>query len=67
MGNIYYSQKKYTLAIKMYRMALDIIPATSKQMRFNIIKNIGHAFVKLGRFNEAIQSYDNVMKGCPDF
>lgn len=32
----------------MYRMALDIIPASSKEMRFKILKNIGYAFVKLG-------------------
>ncbi len=31
-------------------MALDIIPTTSKQMRFKILKNIGHAFIKLGQF-----------------
>jgi intraflagellar transport protein 88 len=30
MGNIYFQQKKYLNAIKMYRMALDIIPQTSK-------------------------------------
>jgi len=29
-------------------MALDLIPASSKEMRFKILKNIGHAFVKLG-------------------
>lgn len=33
MGNIYFQQQKYTIAIKMYRMALDIIPTTSKDMR----------------------------------
>jgi intraflagellar transport protein 88 len=48
MGNIYFQQKKYPIAIKMYRMALDIIPASSKEMRLKIIKNIGIAFVKLG-------------------
>jgi hypothetical protein len=40
----------------MYRMALDTIPASSKEMRFKILKNIGlnyiiivgQAFVKLG-------------------
>lgn len=31
------------MAIKMYKMALDLIPATSKEMRFKIQKNIGHA------------------------
>lgn len=47
-------------------MALDIIPTTSKQMRFKILKNIGHAFIKLGQFQEAITSYENIMKGSPD-
>lgn len=46
MGNIYFEQKKYQIAIKMYRMALDLIPATSKEMRFKIQRNIGHAFVR---------------------
>lgn len=36
MGNIYFEQKKYSISIKMYRMALDIIPATSKEMRYYI-------------------------------
>lgn len=30
MGNIYFNQQKYAAAIKMYRMALDILPSTSK-------------------------------------
>lgn len=30
MGNIYFEQKKYLNAIRMYKMALDIIPQTSK-------------------------------------
>jgi len=30
MGNIYYHQQKYADAIKMYKMALDILPSTSK-------------------------------------
>lgn len=34
--------------MRMYRMALDLIPVTSKYMRFKILKNIGHTFVKLG-------------------
>lgn len=32
MGNIYYEQKKYPNAIKMYRMALDQVPNTSKEV-----------------------------------
>ena len=33
MGNIYFEQKNYEQAIKMYRMALDQIPLTSKNIR----------------------------------
>jgi len=51
MGNIYFNQQKYPAAIRMYKMALDILPATSKEMRFKINKNIGHAYVKMGKFN----------------
>lgn len=32
MGNIYFEQKKFSSAIKMYRMALDQIPATAKEV-----------------------------------
>ncbi|GFH15489.1 uncharacterized protein HaLaN_11725, partial [Haematococcus lacustris] len=55
MGNIYFEQKKYTNAIKMYRMALDQIPATSKEVRFKIMRNIGLAFVRLGQYQDALQ------------
>merc|ERR1719453_2298817 len=48
MGNIYYEQKKYTNAIKMYRMALDQIPNTGKEVRCKIQRNIGNSFVRLG-------------------
>jgi len=48
-------------------MALDLIPVSSKYMRFKILKNIGHTFVKLGQFKEAINSYETIMKGSPDF
>ncbi|CAM9150859.1 unnamed protein product, partial [Ectocarpus fasciculatus] len=66
MGNIYYEQKKYTQAIKMYRMALDQIPATGKELRHRISRNIGNSFVKLGQFQDAIDSYDSVIAGSPD-
>lgn len=66
MGNIYYHQQKYSAAIRMYKMALDILPATSKEMRFKITKNIGHAYVKMGEFQNAINSYEHILKGTPD-
>lgn len=37
MGNIYFEQRQYHLAIKMYRMALDfIMPATHNDLRYVI-------------------------------
>lgn len=65
MGNIYFEQKKYPMAIKMYRMALDQIPNTSRKMRFKIFRNIGNSFVRLGHFQDAIQSYETIMDGDP--
>jgi len=67
MGNIYFYQKKYPLAIKMYRMALDQIPNSGKEVRFKIFRNIGNAFVRLGQFQDAIQSYEMIMRDNPDF
>ena len=34
MGNIYSEQKKYPQAVKQYRMALDQVPNTHKDMRY---------------------------------
>ena len=50
MGNIYYNQQKFAASIKMYKMALDILPSTSKEMRYKVSRNIGHAYVKLGQY-----------------
>lgn len=47
----------------MYRMALDQTPATSKELRYRILRNIGNAFVKLGQFQDAIDNYDLIMSG----
>ena len=66
MGNIYYDQRKYPQAIKMYRMALDQIPSTGKELRFRIFRNIGNAFVKLGQFQDAVDSYESIMTGSAD-
>ena len=66
MGNIYYYQQKFTTAIKMYKMALDILPSTSKQMRYKVTRNIGHAYVKLGQYQDAISHYEQILKGSPD-
>jgi hypothetical protein len=36
MGNLYFEQRKYPNAIKMYRMALDQIPNTARELRFKV-------------------------------
>jgi len=66
MGNIYYEQKKFSAAIKMYRMALDQIPNTGREIRYKIMRNIGNAFVRLGQFQDAIASFEQIMDGSPD-
>jgi len=66
MGNIYYEQQKYPAAIKMYRMALDQIPNTGKEIKHKIVRNIGNAFVRLGQFQDALASYEQIMEGSPD-
>jgi intraflagellar transport protein 88 len=66
MGNIYAEQKKYLLAIKMYRMTLDEIPTAGKDLRFKIMRNIGNAFVKMGQYKDAVGSYEAVLEGNPD-
>ncbi|CAM9126724.1 unnamed protein product [Ectocarpus fasciculatus] len=66
MGNIYYEQREYPEAIKNYRMALDQVPNTGKEVRFKIIRNIGTAFVRMGQFQDAIGQYDTIMQGNPD-
>ncbi|CAM9141027.1 unnamed protein product, partial [Sphacelaria rigidula] len=66
IGNIYYEQREYPEAIKNYRMALDQVPNTGKEVRFKIIRNIGTAFVRMGQFQDAIGQYDLIMQGNPD-
>lgn len=66
MGNIYFEQKKYTTAIKMYRMALDQIPGTAKEVRFKLMRNIGLAFVRMGQYQDALSSFSTVMENVPD-
>jgi intraflagellar transport protein 88 len=34
MGNIYYDQAQYQQAVKMYRMALDQIPSTHRELKY---------------------------------
>ncbi|CAN7982887.1 unnamed protein product [Ixodes pacificus] len=67
MGNICFFQRNYTKAIKFYRMALDQVPNTHKDMRIKIMKNIGLAFVKMGQLADAITSLEYIMAERADF
>ena len=69
MGNIHVKQGNYPNAIKMYRMALDQIPSTAKEIRFKIMRNIGNAFVWMCDYQDAIQTFETIiesMQGAAD-
>lgn len=66
MGNVYYQQCKFPMAIKMYRMAIDQVPMTHKSMRGKLKRNIASCFVRLGQFQDAIDNYDDVMQVSAD-
>lgn len=66
MGNIYVKQKNYPKAIKMYRMALDQVSNTNKEMRIKIMQNIGLVFVRMGQYTDAITSFEHIMSESPN-
>ena len=66
MGNIYFEQGNWSAAIKQYRQALDNVPASARELRYKILRNIGHAFVRMGQYAEALRAYDDVMEHSPD-
>ncbi|XP_072019243.1 intraflagellar transport protein 88 homolog isoform X2 [Amphiura filiformis] len=67
MGNIFFKQRNFAKAVKYYRMALDQVPNTHKEMRIHIMQNIGVVFVKMGQYNDAITSYEHIMTERPDY
>ncbi|XP_053791324.1 intraflagellar transport protein 88 homolog isoform X4 [Vidua chalybeata] len=66
IGNIYLKQRNYSKAIKFYRMALDQITSSHKQMRIKIMENIGVAFIKTGQYVDAISSFEEIMSISPN-
>lgn len=67
MGNIFFEQKKYDLAIKNYNMAIDSTTQQNKEMKLKIKKNVGLTLVKQKRFGKAIEMYEDIMNDTPDF
>ncbi|KAM3862431.1 intraflagellar transport protein 88 homolog isoform 2-T2 [Diretmus argenteus] len=66
MANIYFKQKNYPKAIKFYRMALDQISNTHKEMRIKIMQNIGMVFICMGQYSDAITSFEYIMSESPN-
>ena len=66
MGNIYFEQKKYDQAIKMYNMAIDGTQNLNKEMKLRIKRNVALALVKQKRFGKAIEVYEDIMNDTPD-
>lgn len=66
MANIYFKQKNYPKAIKFYRMALDQISNSHKEMRIKIMQNIGVVFIKMGQYSDAITSFEHIMSEIPN-
>lgn len=66
MGNIYLKMGMHKKAIKMYRMALDSVPNTQKQLRLRITENIGVLFVRMGQYADAASSFEFIMSERPD-
>ncbi|XP_018320966.1 intraflagellar transport protein 88 homolog isoform X2 [Agrilus planipennis] len=61
MGNIYFKQKQYNKAMKMYRMALDQVPSNQKGLRIKIMHNIAMVYVKMRQWEEAMSSLEYIM------
>uniref|UniRef100_A0A4W5R8B7 Intraflagellar transport 88 homolog n=1 Tax=Hucho hucho TaxID=62062 RepID=A0A4W5R8B7_9TELE len=66
MANIYFKQKNYPKAIKLYRMALDQISNSHKEMRIKIMQNIGVVFIRMGQYSDAITSFEHIMSESPN-
>lgn len=68
MGNIYFKQKNYSMAVKMYKKALDLVPPNLRMsMKFKIMRNLGHAYVQQNQYFEAINTYEEILDKAPDF
>ncbi|KAF8060003.1 Ift88 [Scenedesmus sp. PABB004] len=66
IGNIHYDQGRFPAAIKQYRMALDALPAAARRARGALLRNIGLAFVQLGRCADAAGAFEAALDAAPD-
>lgn len=66
IGSIYAAQKKYLLAIKMFRLSVDETPTYDKELRYKLFRNIGNAFIKMGQYRDAVNSFETIHEGTGD-
>jgi len=55
MGNIYFEQKKYPQAVKMYRMALDQIQNVHKDVRYDVNIPYKNKYWRGTKFGESMK------------
>ena len=67
IGNLHFQEGEYCEAIKMYKMAVDMVPAHFELIKFKIRKNIGRCHVQLREFPEATMVYEDIISQFPDF
>lgn len=67
MGNIYYKQNNPTKAIKMYRMAMDQLNNTNRDLRLKLMHNMGIIFLKMGHPTDAAGAFEYNMQERPSF
>ena len=48
-------------------VSFSFCSASLQFFRFRIMRNIGNSFVKLGMFSDAINSFEAIMEGLPDY
>eukprot|EP00055_Hartaetosiga_balthica_P008287 m.30306 g.30306 ORF g.30306 m.30306 type:complete len:844 (-) comp6222_c0_seq1:228-2759(-) len=65
IGNIYFKQKKYLQAVKQYQMALDQISTEQQELRNNVLRNIGQAFIAMGQYGDAMKTLEHVLEETP--
>lgn len=66
MGNIYFKQNNFQMAVRMYKKALDV-PNTPKSMKYKIMKNLGHVYAQQSQYMDAITTYEVIQDQSPDF
>lgn len=66
IGNIHFKNENYKDAIKEFQKAYDKISKENKELKANIMRNIGLAQVRLANFDGAIDCYNSAVQLSPE-